>query len=265
MYKNISSIQTKTNVLVIDNGSKDQTISIIKKEFPTIKLIENKENLGFAAANNLGFEIARKENYDWVFLLNHDAWVDEDCLSEIQKIVMDFNHKDYGILSPVHYSGDGKNFDFGFKRFFDVNELSENNKNLHEVDWVNGAFMMISKECLTKLKGFDPIFFFYGEDVDLCCRAKKLGYKIGVVSQAKAYHDRATRKESPERRKNKIISNHLVQFKQIEGDFRNSYYKTILSSFIGGIRNFTEIKYYYQTFKFLVKNKAQLKKSFKEY
>ena len=86
--------------IVIDNASNDGTCEYIKERFPEIHLIESKENLGFGRANNIGIRYALEKGCDYVFLLNQDAWIEQDTIEKLINI-----HKlnpSYGILSPIH-------------------------------------------------------------------------------------------------------------------------------------------------------------------
>jgi GT2 family glycosyltransferase len=266
--KNLTSIGQEVDILILDNGSTDNTVQIISEEFSHVRLIQNQSNLGFAAANNIGFEIAKKKGYDWVFLVNHDAWLAEDCIVEMKKVMRNSAYNDYGIFSPVHFSGDTKSYDFGFVRFCNILKLGayqQQKKSLLDVKEVNGAFMMISLKCLLAVKGFDPLFFFYGEDIDLCYRAFKRNYKIGVVTNAFAYHDRKDRKEDFQRKKNRIIANHLIQFKQIKGGFINSYFKTLYSAARGFWKTPEHRACLIEVIKYFVGNNKKLKISYANY
>ena len=88
------------SVMVIDNCSKDRTTEIIEQHYPEVRLIKNKQNLGFGQANNIGINISLQEDYDAVFLLNQDAWIDKETIGTLLKTHQ--KNPDYGILSPVH-------------------------------------------------------------------------------------------------------------------------------------------------------------------
>ena len=68
------------DVMVIDNGSKDRSVDIIKNDFPEVRLVETGKNLGFGRANNIGLKFALDEGYDFAFLLNQDAWIDDNTI-----------------------------------------------------------------------------------------------------------------------------------------------------------------------------------------
>lgn len=185
------------DILVIDNGSTDGTREIIKSRYTSVRLIESDENLGFGKANNIGLKIALEENYDYSFLLNQDAWVEQDTIEKITEIHK--NHPEYGIMSPIHISGDGKNLDNNFTTYINgyscpefVSDVILNRelKEVYEINFVNAALWLISRQVLEKVGGFDPLFFMYGEDDDYINRLKYHGFKVGLCPKVKGYHDR---------------------------------------------------------------------------
>lgn len=230
--KNISSIFQQGfagDVLVIDNGSKDKTLEIIKNNFPKVRIIKSKENLGFAKANNLGFGIAKKEQYDYVFLVNHDGWLLPDFWNEVLPILSNPDYSKFGLLSPVHLDSTEKKLDYGFVKYAEE-ALKTGNDKIETIELINGAFLFISKQCLEDINGFDPVFFFYGEDIDLCLRAKKKDYKIGVIRNAKVVHDRQERKMTKERLQLHLFANTVIQIKADRSGFVKSFSKAVFSN-----------------------------------
>ncbi len=182
--------------LVSDNGSTDDTVAMIKKEFPNVKVIENGKNLGFGGGNNTAFW---KSTGDFVLFLNPDNIVRHGSL----KVLYDYMlaHPKVGIVGPKLVDQFGKlNKDALPRRFpklFDqicillkINKLFPSclNKYLYAdldinkkqtVDSVRGSFMFVRRELLDKLGwGFDPRYFIWFEDVDLCREAWTNGYKV---------------------------------------------------------------------------------------
>lgn len=269
--KNINSIIQHGftgDVLVIDNGSQDTTLELVRNKFPKVRVIESDENLGFARANNLGFEIAKKELYDYVFLVNHDGWLLPGFWSQVLPILSSTQYHEYGLLSPVHLDATEKKLDYGFEKYV-KGGLREKSKDVVETDLLNGAFLFISHKCLTTVKGFDPAFFFYGEDIDLCHRAKRKGYKLGVISNAKVVHDRQEREMTKDRLKHHLYANALIQIKSDEGAFVKSFAKAILSNvYLLFIKN-TLFGYipelYVQNLVRLIMNSNQIKNSYNNY
>ena len=100
------------DIIVLDNGSKDDTVKILRERYPEITLLENKDNLGFGKANNMGLHKADREDYDGVLLLNQDAWIDANTLAAL--VAASHKHPDYGILSPIHLTGRGDKIEQGF-------------------------------------------------------------------------------------------------------------------------------------------------------
>jgi len=186
-------------IIAIDNCSTDGTPDIIRSKFPSVQIIENKENLGFGKANNIGIRKAYDAGADYVFLLNQDAWVEYDTIEKLLKIAQ--HHPEYGIISPVHLDGTGSSFDYGFLNYLCRNEsrnfLSElyvKKKNeldeIYELNFINAAFWLLPRKTIEIVGGFNTFFFHYGEDRDYVNRCIYWGLKIGFVPQALAYHDR---------------------------------------------------------------------------
>jgi len=184
--------------VVIDNHSTDGTVEYIKTNYPGVHLIENSENSGFGKANNIGLEYAIKNNCDYVFLLNQDAWIEPDTISNLVEI-----HKRnpiYGILSPLHLSGNKEELDYNFSIYISadrcprfVSDLILKRAELQEVytiNFVNAALWLICRECLEVVGGFDPIFPHYGEDDDYIYRVHYHQLKVGICPAVRACHDR---------------------------------------------------------------------------
>ena len=191
-----SSLPVKT--IVIDNASTDDTISYIKTNFPEIHLIESKENLGFGKANNIGFRYALEKNADYVFLLNQDAWIMQDTIEKLCSIAK--QNTEYGIISPIHLSGNEETLDFNFVNYISapycpnlVSDFVVNKKpydKIYPIRFVNAAFWLITKDCLDKIGGFCPLFSHYREDNNYINRLIYHKILVGLYPLAHAMHDR---------------------------------------------------------------------------
>lgn len=189
-----------TTLVAIDNGSSDESINYIQKNYPEVILIESEENLGFGKANNIGIEYSLKKGADFIFLLNQDAWIEPNTL---EKLVVELEkNPSYGIVSPLHLSGDGKNLDESFSKSIAPQycanlqsdlKLNHDVHKLYEADFICAAAWLISKNCLQEVGGFNPTFFHYGEDDNFVQRLHFKGLKIGVLPTCKIYHDRQER------------------------------------------------------------------------
>lgn len=182
-------------IIVIDNQSSDNTVSFIKDNYPEIYLIENKENLGFGKANNIGFRYAIEQHADFVFLLNQDAWVKSNTIEVLINKMK--QNQEYGILSPIHLAGNENEIDRNFLSYISANELMSDlvikggtDDKIYEVDFVNAALWLVSSKCLQVIGGFNPIFPHYGEDEDYVNRLRIHGFKIGICSHTFGVHDR---------------------------------------------------------------------------
>lgn len=193
VFKSIKKIDAE--VWVVDNNSVDGSCALIKEKFPQVKLIENKENLGFSKANNQAIHLSSGE---YILLLNPDTVVEEDTLSKVIQF-MD-NKSDAGGLGVKMIDGKG-NFlpeskralptpEVSFYKIFGLSKLFpkskkfskyhlgylDNNK-IHEIEVLSGAFMLLRKTTIDKIGVLDEDFFMYGEDIDLSYRIIKGGYK----------------------------------------------------------------------------------------
>ena len=177
-YKNYEAI-------VVDNNSRDESVEFIKKNYPLIKLVQLKENFGYAEPNNIG---AKNANGNFLIFLNNDTIVSSNFLSEL--ICAADQYSDVAIfqsllLKPnndIDSSGD----------FIDVYGRAYNSKEkpqkIKEILSARGAAMMIRKKVFSDLKGFDEKFFASFEDVDLGWRAWLYGHRVVLVPKSVVYH-----------------------------------------------------------------------------
>ena len=191
------------NTIIVDNKSSDNSVRFIQNNYPSITILSQNENLGFGAANNIGISYALKNNADYIFLLNQDAYLEEGTIEKL--IEVHKNNINYGILSPIHLNGDGKKLDLNFSNYLQKNKkllydsLKHNFTNkVYEVPFVNAAGWLLPKNTLKNIGGFDPIFYHYGEDDNYCQRVLFHGYKIGVVIDSYILHDREFRRRKEE-------------------------------------------------------------------
>ncbi len=222
----------KPDVIVIDNLSSDGTPDYIEKRFPQFELIRSDKNLGFGKANNIGLKKALKENYDYAFLLNQDAWVAPDTFEILIKLHR--HHSTYGIISPMHLSREKTRLDDKFTQYIcrdnDVDLMSDlllkqKAQSLYPVSFVNAAAWLISRACLEKVGGFDPIFPHYGEDNDYINRAAYFGFKTGFTPDTWIVHDRKGYVKQPDMPRTFAhqYTDHLRTLKNVRLSFRRSF------------------------------------------
>ncbi len=222
-FSSLKESTLSTKVIVIDNGSTDGTVSFIKANFPECIIVESGENLGFAKANNVGIHLALEQNADYVFLLNHDAWVESDSLEKLVQCML--SNVKTGIVSPVHLTGDGKDVDYNYSLYlpntFVEDYKHERCKLIYEVEKVNAAAWLMNVDMIRMVGGFDTsLFKHYGEDENFCQRAHYFGWNILVYTGTTIYHDRVKRVSSVENYREGVLGQKTYEIgaKVIMGD-----------------------------------------------
>ncbi len=193
-------------VFVVDNNSVDSSQTMIREKFPDVHLIANKDNKGFSRANN---QAIQKANGKYILLLNPDTVVEDDTFKKI--IAFMDEHPDAGGLGVKMIDGKG-NFLPESKRglprpnvaFYKISGLARlfpksktfgkyhlgylDKDQIHEVDVLSGAFMLLRKSVLDEIGLLDETFFMYGEDIDLSYRITKAGYKNYYFPKTRIIH-----------------------------------------------------------------------------
>lgn len=201
-----SLVGIDSEVIVVDNNSVDGSEGMVKSRFPNVTLIVNKENLGFAKANNLALSVAQGE---YNLLLNPDTVIEESTFSKCIGF-MDA-HQEVGALGPKMINGKGHFLPeskrgiptpevafykiFGLTRLFSKSKVfgkyylgHTSHNDVQEVEVLTGAFMFIRRSALDKIGFFDEDYFMYGEDIDLSYRLIKAGYKNIYFPQTTIIH-----------------------------------------------------------------------------
>ena len=216
--QSVLSSSTHSDIFIIDNASTDNTPDYIAANYPSVHLIRSQKNLGFGQANNIGLQYALDYNYDYVYLLNQDAWVKKDTFDIM--ISTQKKYPEYGVLSPIQLDGDESAFDFGFGEEISLwnkeskvcEDLFFNRaKEVVPFPMLMAAHWLISRKCLINVGGFSPAFYHYGEDNNYANRVWKKGYKLGVSMNATAIHDRKNRFESDEKKIYREFCKKIVQ------------------------------------------------------
>lgn len=194
-------------IIVVDNASSDMSSEMVKKEFPQVKLIANKNNGGFSTANNQGIKISEESKY--ILFLNPDTVMQNQTIEEMIRF-MD-SHNDAGaatckLLMPNGKIDDASHRGFptpwnafshftGLARIFPKSRIFAgynlgwmNLEKTHEIDALAGAFMLVRREAGEEARWWDEDYFFYGEDIDFCYMLKKKGWKIYYVPEVFVTH-----------------------------------------------------------------------------
>lgn len=187
-------------ILVVDNGSTDGSVEAIATHFPKVEIIANERNLGFAAGCNIGLRHTLAQGAGYIFIVNNDTTVDPRALDEL---VAEADPPDVGMLAPKIYYHDNPNYIWsvgggqnpltlemtgGHGRGPDVGQWEE----VVEREYLVGCALLIKRDLLERVGLFDERFFMYYEDMDLCLRARRAGYRLLMVPRAKIWHKVAT-------------------------------------------------------------------------
>ncbi len=201
-----ASARLETEVWVVDNHSVDGSVEMIEQKFPGVKVIANPDNRGFSKANN---QAIRQSAGEYILLLNPDTVVEEDTFTKVVEF-MD-QHPEAGALGVKMIDGSGKflpeskrglpTYDVAFYKIFGLSALFPKSKTfgkyhlgyldeneIHQVDILAGAFMLLRRVALDKAGLLDEDFFMYGEDIDLSYRIKKAGYKNYYFPKTRIIH-----------------------------------------------------------------------------
>lgn len=191
-------------IIVVDNGSEDDSAAAVRKEFPDVEIVETGKNLGFAGGNNVGIEYAIKQGTDYVFLLNNDTTVDPAYLKTLVEAAEKYPQA--GALgSKIYYHSEPERIWFAggkINRLCNKGEhigLDEIDKGqydqIQEVGYLTGCALLIRREIVERVGILENDYFLYYEDVDYSLRIKNAGYKILYVPASKIYHkvSRATK------------------------------------------------------------------------
>jgi hypothetical protein len=211
LQKCIISIKENTDglkyeIIVVDNCSSDNSTENIAACFPEVVLIRNKDNVGFPAANNQAFNIARGQYF---IMLNPDTLIKGNALYQSLRVLR--NDDSIGCIGVKTLKGNGKilfscarsypsmwstfwhlfYFDSIFKRckFFKSSDMAYwDHNNSRDVDLLHGGYMMFPESIYRKLGGLDETIPMFYEDIEYCCRIKKAGFRIHYLADVEIVH-----------------------------------------------------------------------------
>ncbi|MFR9669661.1 MAG: glycosyltransferase family 2 protein [Rikenellaceae bacterium] len=216
---------------IVDNGSTDGSQEFIQANYPQFTFYQSPTNSGFGAANNIGLEYAIEHGYDYVYLLNQDAWVMAETIETL--INQHKKNPEFGIISPLQTNAEmtklDRNFVYGSiaKTSITSDFIFNNVKEIYEVEDVMAAHWLVSRECLIEVGGFSSTFQHYGEDNEYLMRAKYRGFKTAVVPSVVGVHDREFREET----KSKSIYMLSILFLVIASNPNKSFAKSLFMAY----------------------------------
>jgi GT2 family glycosyltransferase len=241
---------------VVDNASTDDSVSVAREHALPVRVIENGANLGFARACNQGAEGTTASH---VLFLNPDAEVTAGAV-EVLAATLDAS-PDVGAVGPLIRYADGAvqvstgpdltpTSELRQRRLVRgvrhrepraVLEASLRHSAEHDPDWVSGACLMVRREALEAVGGFDESFFLYEEDADLCRRLREAGWRVRFTPAAQARHRLGqSMRQAPERARLEYHRSHLLYYQRHNGPLAEATLRVLLvaralAGIVGGL------------------------------
>lgn len=179
-------------IIVVDNGSKDESVQIIRQRYPFLVIIQNEKNLGFAMGNNVAIRKALDMNADYIWCLNNDTVVEKDTLTKLVNALI--YYPKIGLISPLIYYYDkrdeiqfcGSYIDLENKSIIKLNNFHEITDDMNISLW--GTALLIRREVIEHVGYLNEKYFAYHEDEEYSMRVLKAGFQNSVHPDAKIYH-----------------------------------------------------------------------------
>lgn len=192
----LQKVSTPHNVIIVDNGSTDDSPQAIKAKFPLVTMLANKENLGYAEGNNVGIRYALERNAKHLLILNNDTTVDPLFLDGFLEVTQ--NHPEIKVLGAKPYLYEDRTrldhlggiWNNRTGQFDLIGNREEGDKwtKLEPLDYVCGCALFAKAEVFQKIGTFEPRFFLFWEESDWCSRARAAGFQPYFCPQAKLWH-----------------------------------------------------------------------------
>lgn len=203
--RSIQKCQDAPHIIVVDNGSPNESVSELKRAFPDLDLIASPVNIGFSAGNNLGIKRALKLGARVVYILNNDTEVDPELFSRSYRYVhgknrisggkiyyakgYEFHEAQKGRGDVLWYAGGRFNWGSVIAEHYGVDEIDRGQHDqVKAVDFITGCFMAIPRRVFARLGLLDEPFFLYLEDSDFCLKAKTRGVEVMYNPRLVVYH-----------------------------------------------------------------------------
>lgn len=184
----------KNSLLLVENSSKKEVIETIRSQYPTLEIIENDKNMGYAGGNNVGIRRAIERGADYIFLLNNDVILERDILERL--IAAMESMPNCAACQPLvtYFANPDILWSAGTEMYFGYPRLFEKGKNVQQIYaqeppfGLVGCAILFRTDTLKKIGLFDESLFLLQEETDWCMRAMKMGFRLMVINSAVAYH-----------------------------------------------------------------------------
>jgi GT2 family glycosyltransferase len=187
----------RLDIIVVDNGSRDGSVSFLKQRFPDALYCEHATNAGYAGGNNIGITEALTRKCSFILILNNDVVVDPDLVAELLSAMS--RDRTVGIAGAVNYyyarrntiQFSGGHIEWSRGNIYDITRHRDDTGQFpryRSVDTVAGSCMLIRREVIEKIGFMDERYFLNFEETDLCCRARRAGYRVVTCMKARLWH-----------------------------------------------------------------------------
>lgn len=205
-------------VVLIDNSRlPEDVLKDCGQIIPSVRYIKCRENMMYGGGNNVGLAYINKScEFSYVLIANPDTKFSTGSLELLVEAAME--NPAYGVLAGIQLEYSSGDANVSSRSQVDLSRLKDSG--IVDVRWVEGSAMMITKRCLDSIGGFDPLYKMYYEDFDLCRRARKAGFKVGVVPAVRYHHySNASFKHKAEPERVKLIDQSQFIFQLTDPEY----------------------------------------------
>jgi GT2 family glycosyltransferase len=194
-----SSDYDRISATLVDNGSTDGSVAMVREKFPNLSIIELEKNMGYAEGNNVGIKGALESGADYVLILNNDTIVSESMIREL--VTLAESNSSIGMTGPKMYCYEPEDTIFALGSFVDWPDGKTRNRGMflsesavdipitaEKVDFIAGCCVLVSRKMLEKVGLIDPDYFLNYEDVDWGIRAWREGFEVWFTPDAVLWH-----------------------------------------------------------------------------
>jgi GT2 family glycosyltransferase len=178
----------RLRIYLVDNASTDSSVSLTQARYPEVKVLRLAQNAGYCMAYNCTMPIAFEDGCEWVVWANNDVLLEPGCLNEMGRIAA--RSSPVGVIGPAFICWDCSEPNYYMKGNHPgaIAAMQSGSDSPIEVDWVEGSFLMVKRECIEEVGWLDPFLFFYWEETDFCRRAIRGGWQVVLAPRALARH-----------------------------------------------------------------------------
>jgi GT2 family glycosyltransferase len=179
---------SRADIYLVDNASEDDSVALTREGYPQVTVIRMPRNLGYCMAYNLAMPYAFADGCDWVVWANNDIKLEPNCLTELARVAA--SDPRIGALGPAFlaWEKDEPNYYILGNHPYAIPALEARSQAPIDVEWAEGSFLMVSRQCVQSVGPLDPYLFFYWEETDFCRRARYRGWRVVLAPSAVARH-----------------------------------------------------------------------------